>query len=90
MHSWFKVLWEYASYYSVILDLQDVQIDPVRERDRVFMEEAVKHLPPSQWESINRVRKYYKIYFMSQLLLSDGMTVDPTKYNIQPQPLSTM
>jgi hypothetical protein len=43
------------------------------------MEEATLVLPHDQWTSFNRARKFYQVYFMSQLLLCDGMTVDPLK-----------
>jgi hypothetical protein len=47
-HSWFKVLWEYMQYYGTKIDLEDVTIAPVRERDKVIMEEATLLLPQEQ------------------------------------------
>ena len=79
LHTWFKVLWEYVSHYKVSVDLGNVDVPAVRQRDRVVMEEVVKLIPPTQWRSFNRARKYYKVYFMSQLILCDGITVDPDK-----------
>jgi hypothetical protein len=78
-HTWFKVLWEYAHLYGVTVDLGDVEVPPVRQRDKVLMEEVIKLIPPSQWIGFNRARKYYKVYFLSQLTLCDGITVDPAK-----------
>lgn len=43
------------------------------------MEEAIKVLPSEQWASFNRARKYHEVYFLSQILLSDGISVDPAK-----------
>jgi hypothetical protein len=82
-HSWFRTLWEYAHYYRVQIELDGVTIDPVRERDQVLMEEAIKLLPIRQWISFNRARKFHKAYFLSQILLSDGMTVDPNKAQLK-------
>jgi hypothetical protein len=90
-HSWLKILWEYVHYYGVELDLGNVTIDLVCERDKIVMEEATKILQPSQWDSFNRAWKYYKIYFLSQLLLSNGMTVDQVKLGgLRAQQSSTM
>lgn len=78
-HSWFKCLWELTDHYQVKVELSDqIVVPPLRERDKVLMEEVIHFLPPSQWVSFNRARKYFQVYFMSQLLLSDGKTVDPT------------
>jgi hypothetical protein len=78
-HTWFKTLWEYLHLYGVTVELSDVEVPPVRQRDRVLMEEVINLIPPQQWPSFNRARKYYKVYFVSQLILSDGITVDPSK-----------
>jgi hypothetical protein len=76
-NTWTKMFWHYLDYYQVRLEVDDLMVQPVRERDRVFMEEAVKSFPQSEWPRINRLRHYKKIYFMSQLLTSDGVTVRP-------------
>ena len=55
-HTWFKVLWEYLTYYKVDLFLQNVEIPPVRRGDKVIMEEAMSILPHHQWVSFNRAR----------------------------------
>ena len=78
-HTWYKVLWEYCHIYDVTIELPEVEVPPVRQRDKVIMEEIVKLVPSTQWESINRARKFYKVYFLSQLVLCDGITVDPMK-----------
>jgi hypothetical protein len=56
----------------------NIVVPPLRERDKVVMEEVIRILPSHQWVSFNRARKYFRVYFMSQLLLSDGQTVDPS------------
>ncbi|KAL3788945.1 hypothetical protein HJC23_000229 [Cyclotella cryptica] len=78
-HTWYKVLWEYSHLYDVTIELPEVDVPLVRQGDKVLMEEVVKLVPATQWESINRARRFYKVYFMSQLVLCDGCTVDPTK-----------
>jgi hypothetical protein len=88
--SWFKQLWEYAHYYHVTIELEDVVIPEVRRGDQVFMELAILNSDPQQWMSINRTRKYFRIYFMSQLVLHDGYTVDPQKLSPGPQAESSM
>jgi hypothetical protein len=89
-HTWFKGLWEYLDCYKVQLQLESVSVPPVRERDRVFMEEVVKILPPNQWVSINRSRHYFKVYFLSRLVLCDGITVNPLKLQLKMQHDSQM
>lgn len=42
------------------------------------MEEAINILPPSHWIAFNRVCKFHKVYFLSQLTLCDGKTIQPT------------
>ncbi len=77
-HSWLKLLWELIHHYQVtVVFPEDVSIPPLRERDKVLMEEIIKILPPSQWVSFNRVRKFHKVYFISQLTLCDGKTIHP-------------
>ena len=78
-HSWFKGLWELISYYQVNLVMTEgIIIPPLWERDMVIMEAAIKILPADHWVSFNRALKHFKVYFMLQLVLSDGCTVDPT------------
>jgi hypothetical protein len=47
------------------------------------MEEAIKLLPIRQWISFNQARKFHKAYFLSPILLSDGMNVDPNKAQLK-------
>jgi hypothetical protein len=90
-HSWFKLLWELVHYYRVTIDFpEDVSIPPIRERDRVLMEDIIHILPPSQWPSFNRVRKFHRIYFLSQLTLCDGKTIHPSFLTSEPFHHSTM
>lgn len=68
-NSWFKLLWEYSHHYQVTIELGDMDIPIVRQGDQVLMELVLEHAPLQHWAAINRARKYFKIYFVSQLLL---------------------
>ncbi len=77
-HTWFKQLWELVSFYNVEVILSDdIMVPPLREHDKVLMEEVIQLLPQYQWASLNRARKYYQIYFLSHLLTGNGSTVHP-------------
>ncbi len=47
------------------------------------MEEVTKILSRSQWMSFNRARKYFKVYFLSHIIMADGQTVHPSTINPQ-------
>jgi len=47
-HSWFKVLWKYLDLFNVQLQLCDVSIPQVLERDCILMEEVIMILPCSE------------------------------------------
>ena len=87
-HSWFKCLWELVSFYRVRVILSDTVVSPLREHDKVVMEEVIRILPSTQWTAFNRARKHFRVYFLSQLVLSDGRTVDPTVLSLG-QPRNT-
>ncbi len=76
-NSWFKVLWELLDYYKVTLTLIDTSIPPPRQRDQVLMERITDTLPQHYWAAFNRVRHFYKVYFMSQITRCDGKTINP-------------
>jgi hypothetical protein len=42
-------------------------------------------LPKRQWLSFNCVKRYFKIYFILQLVLGDGITVNPCKLKLVTQ-----
>ena len=78
-HTWFKQLWEMVHHYQVDVILSDdIVVPPIRENDKVLMEEALRILPYHQWVSFNRARKHFQIYFLSHLIMCDGSTVHPT------------
>ncbi len=76
-HTWFKVLWELLDHYKVTLTLIDTKIAPPRDNDYALMEQVINTLPRHQWKAFNRVRHYYKVYFISQITSGDGKTVIP-------------
>jgi hypothetical protein len=87
---WMTTLWEYTWYYRATLTLEEITVPTVRERDRVFMELVIASWPPQDWARINRVRQHKNIYFLSQLLASDGSNVSPINLDQSPGPRSTM
>lgn len=74
-HTWLKVLWQYLHTFGVRLDLPDVEVPSVRERDKVIMDEVTKVMNKSDWPAVNRVRKKLQLYFLSQLSHCDGVCV---------------
>ena len=47
-HTWYKVFWEYLDRYNVRLEIgEGYNVPAVRERDQVFMEEALPQTPHS-------------------------------------------
>jgi hypothetical protein len=81
-HTWFKQLWELTHHFQLKVTLSDeVIIPPIRERDKIIMEEVIKILPCTQWISFNRTRRYFKVYFLSQTIMADGRTVNPAAIN---------
>jgi hypothetical protein len=78
-HTWFKQLWEMVHHFRVEVVLADEFIvPPIRENDKVLMEEVLQMLPYHQWVPFNRARKYFQIYFLSHLVMCDGSTVNPS------------
>jgi hypothetical protein len=77
-HTWFKQLWELVHHFRVEVVLADeIIVPPIRENDKVLMEEVLQILPYHQWVPFNRARKYFQIYFLSHLVTCDGSTVHP-------------
>ena len=78
-HTWFKQLWETVHHFGVeVVVSDDMIVPPIRENDKVLMEEALKILPYHQWVPFNRARKHFQIYFLSHLIMGNGTTVHPT------------
>jgi hypothetical protein len=77
-HTWFKQLWELTHHFHIKVHISGKVIPSIREGDKVIMEEVIKILPSSQWISFNRARKYFRVYFLSHLLMADGKTVNPS------------
>ena len=78
-HTWFKQLWELVHHFQVEVILSDdIIVPPIRENDKVLMEEVLQILPYHQWVPFNRARRHFQIYFLSHLIMCDGTTVHPT------------
>lgn len=77
-HSWFKLLWQYASKYDVHIEMKpQFCLKPTRLGDIALMELFISrgYSAPSL-VSLNRVRKYYKVHSLADILLADGKTVN--------------
>ena len=83
-HSWFKSLWEFCDYYSVDFSFsEDMNINFLREGDKALMECFLLCgvFTIDQLRTLNRVRKYKKVHFLSEILLCDGRMVKPSMMN---------
>lgn len=87
-HSWFKVLWQYCSTYDVgVFFHQRFHIPPTRDRDLSLIELFQDHRNSGRVLSIlNRVRKYYRVHSLADILCADGMTVDLASFSRRPRP----
>jgi len=54
------------------------------------MEEIVRILPPTQWVSINRTCAFFQVYLLSQIITSDGTSVNISQLSPTDQIVSTM
>ena len=79
--SWMKLLWEYLDYYRITLEVDGMEIPPIRERDEPLMELVIKKCAQDQWTAINKVRKFKKVYFVSQMVAGNGTTILPDIIN---------
>lgn len=85
-NSWFKTLSEYLNYCEVKLHLRGDLIPHLFKRDCVLMEEEIHLLLSLKWLLFNCAYKYFKVYFINQLLLSNDSTIYHSKLNcISPQ-----
>jgi hypothetical protein len=77
-HSWFKVLWQYASKYDVNIEINPSYcLQPIRVGDLALMEIFIRRgYSASSLVSLNRVRKYYRVHSLVDILLADGKTVN--------------
>lgn len=91
MHSWLKLLWDLINYYKVSIQFpQDISIPLFRERDQVLMEDIIQLLPLIHWTAFYRVCKFHKVYYVSELTLYNGNTLDPALLTTQAHTNFTM
>ena len=90
--TWFKNLWEFASYLDVGIELSvEHHIQPVREGDRSFMGGLLEEgFEGKTAERLNRVRKYKSLIHFSDGARSDGHTLDPAILTDEPGEPSTV
>ena len=76
--SWWKVIWQYCSQYGVTLELTNTRIPPIRIGDVPIMECILRHdFCQDDVVSINIVRHFKQVYFLSDLVCCDGTSLLP-------------
>jgi hypothetical protein len=78
-HSWFKILWQYASQYQVqVLFHPQYQLLPTRLNDKPLIPLFRLHnyIGPDL-TSLCRTRKFYQVHSLADVICADGTTVDP-------------
>ena len=77
--SWVKRLWEKVHEYGVkvMLDEGQLEIKPPRERDTWLMKEFIAMgFNLSQLKLLNKVRVYFQVLFLSDILGASGQSLD--------------
>jgi hypothetical protein len=78
-HSWFKILWQYASQYQVqVIFHPQYQLLPTRSNDRplITLFRLHNYIGPDL-SSLCRTRKFYQVHSLADVICADGTTVDP-------------
>lgn len=76
-HSWFKLLWQYASQYKVSIIMNDpFHLKPTRISD-IPLTDLFLPEPKSTQLILQRVRKAYGLHSLADLLLANGSDVNP-------------
>ena len=79
--SWVKVTWQFCWKNNISIKGSYARPQPVRSNDKALMDMLVnddrKVFLPWQIKAINRCRIYLQVIFLSDIALSDGMTVHP-------------
>ena len=52
--SWMALLWNYVWYYHVTVELDDIWIQHIQERDRALMELVTTACLPMEWDDYNK------------------------------------
>ena len=77
-HSWMKMLWEKLSMFSVRTIIADGGLDNPRDGDRFLMQVFVdKGYSRETLLRLNRVRVYWQVLFVSDILTASGNKIDP-------------
>lgn len=80
-HSWFRVLWQYCSSYNVTIHMNPrFHLTATRLGDVSIIELFVRAgYSGEMLEILNRVRKFYNVHSLSDVLCVDGCTVDRSR-----------
>ena len=78
-HSWFALLWQYATLYSVVIHMNPRHtLKPTRIGDIALIELFSRRgYSGNLLVTLNRVRKYYRVHSLADILLADGKTLNP-------------
>ena len=78
-HSWFALLWQYATLYNVVIHMNPRHtLKPTRIGDIALIELfSQRGYSGNLLVTLNRVRKYYRVHSLADILLADGKTLNP-------------
>ena len=77
-HSWMKMLWEKISMFGVRTIITDGAPGNSREGDRFLMRVFIeKGYPREALIQLNRVRVYWQVLFVSDIMTASGNKIDP-------------
>jgi hypothetical protein len=87
-HSWFKILWHYASTYDVKINFhQRFHIPPTRLNDISIVEFFLRNgISGTNLEILNCVRKFFHVHSLADILRADGTTIDTIIFSRRPLP----
>ena len=72
-HSWLKTLWEKLDLFHVLVEFHDSLVKMGREHDKWLMLELKRlGLSKQELKRLNRVRIYYQVLFLSDILGASG------------------
>ena len=74
--SWVTNTWTYASSIQATVKIPSFRLYPQRENDASIMSIASKYYNGITYERINAVRKFQRLFLVSDITTSDGKSVD--------------
>ena len=89
-HSWFKILWQYASLYKLTIQFgTKFLLQPTRQGDISLADLFITFgLPIATQVHLHRVRRFLCVHSLSDLLQEDGRTFNEAAFGRRPFPSS--